>query len=124
MGKEFTAAEKVANSPELEVPARTTFAPAGGLVRAAEVILKRERQKIMQANTNVIFFGLLPLDHHFECMLYALPRPKSTALNIPYPEPIAAIAVSWESTFGLLTARPLDLQPPTRSGESMIILYF
>jgi len=56
LGKEFTAAERVANSPELEVPARTTFAPAGGLVRAAEAILKRERQKMMQANTGVIFF--------------------------------------------------------------------
>jgi len=84
LGKEFTAAERVENSPELEVPARTTFAPAGGLVRAAEAMLKSERQRMMQANTSVIFFQWLPLDHHFVFVLYALPRPQSTALNVPY----------------------------------------
>jgi len=34
-GSEATASEIVWNSPEFAVPARTTFAPAGGLVREA-----------------------------------------------------------------------------------------
>jgi len=35
LGSEATASETVRNSPEFTVPERTTFAPAGGLVREA-----------------------------------------------------------------------------------------
>lgn len=34
-GSEFTAADRVANSPGFDVPARTTVAPAGGPVLEA-----------------------------------------------------------------------------------------
>jgi len=45
LGSEATASETVRNSPEFVVPARTTFAPAGGLVReAAQATSSNETQ--------------------------------------------------------------------------------
>lgn len=61
LGREATAADKVLNSPAVVVPARTTSAPEGGVVREApSTVLAQAKHKRAKVNKeNAIVNGKL-----------------------------------------------------------------